>query len=77
MLLVDTWHHDEGDQGYELILDIMMRVTKVIWRCLVTVVLVTKVVYEWYLAIVVTMYMMLIKINKKGLPRMEGWDDID
>jgi len=30
MLLVDTWQHDEGDQGYELILDIMMRVTKVI-----------------------------------------------
>jgi len=67
MLLVDTWHHNEGDQGYELILDIMMRVTKVIWRCLVTVVLVTKVVYEWYLAIVVIIYMMLIKKIWKGI----------
>jgi len=65
MLWVDTWHHDEGDQGYKLILDIMMRVTKVIWRCLVTVVLVTKVMYEWYLAIVVTRYMMLIKKMKR------------
>ena len=77
----------EGDGGYELILGTVMMVTKVMswyltpwwgWLrlyewCSGTVVSITNVTCEWYLTIMITMYMMLIRKMKRDRYEWMRW----